>query len=163
MIAIENLSLRFHRGTPDERVALDDLSFVIAESEFLVVIGTNGAGKTTLLNAVAGSIVPERGRIGVFNRSYYEEVLVVRVHRELLAAQRLPPPAERVLEALGLGSLAIYLMNTIVIGLAKGLLMLVIPWSGRWLNRTSTPWRSRPRSTAPARMACLRALGCWRT
>jgi putative tryptophan/tyrosine transport system ATP-binding protein len=65
MIVIENLSLRFHRGTPDERVALDDLTFGIAESEFLVVIGTNGAGKTTLLNAVAGSIVPERGRIMV--------------------------------------------------------------------------------------------------
>jgi PPK2 family polyphosphate:nucleotide phosphotransferase len=35
--------------------------------------------------------LPERGRIGVFNRSYYEEVLVVRVHREILQAQRLPP------------------------------------------------------------------------
>jgi PPK2 family polyphosphate:nucleotide phosphotransferase len=35
--------------------------------------------------------IPERGRIGVFNRSYYEEVLVVRVHPELLEAQRLPP------------------------------------------------------------------------
>jgi PPK2 family polyphosphate:nucleotide phosphotransferase len=35
--------------------------------------------------------LPERGRIGVFNRSYYEEVLVVRVHPNLLAAQRLPP------------------------------------------------------------------------
>lgn len=34
--------------------------------------------------------LPERGRIGVFNRSYYEEVLVVRVHPELLEAQRLP-------------------------------------------------------------------------
>jgi PPK2 family polyphosphate:nucleotide phosphotransferase len=34
--------------------------------------------------------LPERGRIGVFNRSYYEDVLVVRVHRELLRAQRLP-------------------------------------------------------------------------
>jgi PPK2 family polyphosphate:nucleotide phosphotransferase len=34
--------------------------------------------------------LPERGRIGVFNRSYYEEVLVVRVHPEFLAAQRLP-------------------------------------------------------------------------
>ncbi|MEX2141084.1 MAG: polyphosphate kinase 2 family protein [Pirellulales bacterium] len=33
---------------------------------------------------------PERGRIGIFNRSYYEEVLVVRVHPEFLAAQRLP-------------------------------------------------------------------------
>ena len=34
--------------------------------------------------------LPERGRIGIFNRSYYEEVLVVRVHPELLAAQKLP-------------------------------------------------------------------------
>ena len=39
--------------------------------------------------------LPERGAIAVFNRSYYEEVLVVRVHPELLAAQRLPTaPAE---------------------------------------------------------------------
>jgi PPK2 family polyphosphate:nucleotide phosphotransferase len=35
--------------------------------------------------------LPERGRIGIFNRSYYEEVLVVRVHPEILAAQRLHP------------------------------------------------------------------------
>ena len=34
--------------------------------------------------------LPERGRIGIFNRSYYEEVLVVRVHPEILAAQRIP-------------------------------------------------------------------------
>ncbi|KGF74022.1 hypothetical protein DO97_00420 [Neosynechococcus sphagnicola sy1] len=34
--------------------------------------------------------LPERGRIGIFNRSYYEEVLVVRVHPELLARQQLP-------------------------------------------------------------------------
>ena len=37
--------------------------------------------------------LPERGRIGIFNRSYYEEVLVVRVHREILNAQKLPPGA----------------------------------------------------------------------
>lgn len=34
--------------------------------------------------------LPERGRIGIFNRSYYEEVLIVRVHPELLRAQGLP-------------------------------------------------------------------------
>jgi polyphosphate kinase 2 (PPK2 family) len=34
--------------------------------------------------------LPERGRIGIFNRSYYEEVLVVRVHEEILHAQKLP-------------------------------------------------------------------------
>ncbi len=35
--------------------------------------------------------LPERGRIGIFNRSHYEEVLVVRVHPEILAGQHLPP------------------------------------------------------------------------
>jgi PPK2 family polyphosphate:nucleotide phosphotransferase len=35
--------------------------------------------------------LPERGRIGIFNRSYYEDVLVVKVHPELLTAQKLPP------------------------------------------------------------------------
>ncbi len=34
--------------------------------------------------------LPERGRIGIFNRSYYEEVLIVKVHPELLASQRIP-------------------------------------------------------------------------
>lgn len=35
--------------------------------------------------------LPQRGRIGIFNRSYYEECLVVRVHPEVLAKQKLPP------------------------------------------------------------------------
>jgi PPK2 family polyphosphate:nucleotide phosphotransferase len=36
--------------------------------------------------------LPERGRIGIFNRSYYEEVLVVRVHPQILRAQKIPAP-----------------------------------------------------------------------
>jgi len=38
--------------------------------------------------------LPERGRIGIFNRSYYEETLVVRVHPNFLAGQKLPPDVE---------------------------------------------------------------------
>ncbi len=38
--------------------------------------------------------LPERGRIGIFNRSYYEEVLVVRVHPEFLEKEQLPPEAK---------------------------------------------------------------------
>jgi PPK2 family polyphosphate:nucleotide phosphotransferase len=38
----------------------------------------------------AARALPERGRIGIFNRSYYEEVLIVRVHPELLRAERIP-------------------------------------------------------------------------
>jgi PPK2 family polyphosphate:nucleotide phosphotransferase len=40
--------------------------------------------------------LPERGRIGIFNRSYYEEVLVVRVHPGILESQRLPYPIDPV-------------------------------------------------------------------
>ncbi len=39
--------------------------------------------------------LPERGRIGIFNRSYYEEVLVARVHPEIIDRQRLPPGSPR--------------------------------------------------------------------
>ena len=39
--------------------------------------------------------LPERGRIGIFNRSYYEEVLIVRVHREILVSEGLPEAPHR--------------------------------------------------------------------
>jgi len=42
----------------------------------------------------AARALPERGRIGIFNRSYYEEVLVVRVHPAFLDRQQLPPKAK---------------------------------------------------------------------
>jgi polyphosphate kinase 2 (PPK2 family) len=38
----------------------------------------------------ASQYLPERGRIGIFNRSHYEEVLIIRVHPEILYSQRLP-------------------------------------------------------------------------
>src|SRR3954471_9583023 len=40
----------------------------------------------------AMTALPERGRIGIFNRSYYEECLVVRVHPEILAEEKIPAP-----------------------------------------------------------------------
>jgi PPK2 family polyphosphate:nucleotide phosphotransferase len=43
----------------------------------------------------SNAALPERGSVAIFNRSYYEEALVVRVHPELLAAQNLPEPPSR--------------------------------------------------------------------
>jgi PPK2 family polyphosphate:nucleotide phosphotransferase len=43
----------------------------------------------------ASKALPERGRIGIFNRSYYEDVVVVRVHPEILDHQQLPPGTPR--------------------------------------------------------------------
>ena len=42
--------------------------------------------------------LPERGKIGIFNRSYYEEVLIARVHPEILRGENLPGPAKHVWE-----------------------------------------------------------------
>ncbi|HBA85652.1 MAG TPA: ABC transporter ATP-binding protein [Verrucomicrobia bacterium] len=65
MLRIEDLSIRFKAGTPDEVCVLDGIQLQVKEGSFVVVIGTNGSGKSTLLNAVAGVFPPERGRIEV--------------------------------------------------------------------------------------------------
>ncbi|HXG40882.1 MAG TPA: ATP-binding cassette domain-containing protein, partial [Candidatus Limnocylindrales bacterium] len=44
-------------------VAVDDVSFAVAQGEIVGLIGPNGAGKTTLLNCVAGALRPQRGTI----------------------------------------------------------------------------------------------------
>lgn len=65
MIAIEHCSKSYGTGTASEVRALHDLSLRIAEREFIVVIGTNGSGKSTLLNTLAGTVMPDAGRITI--------------------------------------------------------------------------------------------------
>lgn len=55
----------FHRGTVDERKALDGLSLELKPGDFGVVIGSNGAGKSTLLNAIAGNIMLDSGSVTI--------------------------------------------------------------------------------------------------
>jgi putative ABC transport system ATP-binding protein len=64
-VRLEHVVKRFFKGTPDERIAIDDLSLVLEEGQFTVVIGSNGAGKSTLLNLVAGPATPDSGRIEI--------------------------------------------------------------------------------------------------
>jgi len=63
VIRVEDLHVRFGRGTPLEVHPLRGISVVIPQSQFVTVIGSNGAGKSSLLNALAGDISPESGRI----------------------------------------------------------------------------------------------------
>lgn len=49
-------------------VALQDFELVVAEGDFVTVIGSNGAGKTTLLNVIAGTCRPDRGQIRLVGR-----------------------------------------------------------------------------------------------
>ena len=50
---------------------------------------------STIFSGGRPAICPERGRIGIFNRSYYEEVLIVRVHPEILDSEGIPDAAAR--------------------------------------------------------------------
>ncbi|GMO25109.1 MAG: ATP-binding cassette domain-containing protein [Termitinemataceae bacterium] len=63
MIKIENLSMVFGAGTPDENTALKNINLTITRGDFVTLIGSNGAGKSTLYNALAGTYQPTQGKI----------------------------------------------------------------------------------------------------
>jgi putative tryptophan/tyrosine transport system ATP-binding protein len=65
MITITDLNKTFNPGTINEVYALKDINLHVKKSEFITIIGTNGSGKSTLLNAVAGSFLPDTGKINI--------------------------------------------------------------------------------------------------
>ena len=68
MLEVTDAIKIFHRGTVNERPALNGLSLKLQTGDFAAVIGSNGAGKSTLLNAVAGDIIIDSGSINVDGR-----------------------------------------------------------------------------------------------
>jgi PPK2 family polyphosphate:nucleotide phosphotransferase len=87
--------------------------------------------------------IPERGRIGIFNRSYYEEVLITRVHPEVLARQQLPniPKNEKLWEQRfeEINQFEKYLNNNGVIILKFFLNISKSEQKKRFLDRINTP------------------------
>ena len=63
MLNLDNVSVTFNGGTPNEVKALDRLSLSVQAGEFITVIGANGAGKSTLFNVVAGTVAVNNGMI----------------------------------------------------------------------------------------------------
>ncbi|GMO53495.1 MAG: ATP-binding cassette domain-containing protein [Termitinemataceae bacterium] len=63
MIKIENLSMVFSSGTPDENTALKNINLTVLRGDFVMIIGSNGAGKSTLYNALAGTYPVTSGKI----------------------------------------------------------------------------------------------------
>lgn len=62
-IQVKNLSHIYSKGMPDEQLALDDVSFEIADGEKVAVIGHTGSGKSTLMQHLNGIIKPSSGSI----------------------------------------------------------------------------------------------------
>lgn len=63
MLVVENLKKIFNRNTIHEKIAIDGISLEVPTGQFVTVIGSNGAGKTSLLNLIAGTLLPDEGRI----------------------------------------------------------------------------------------------------
>lgn len=63
MLTLNQVSVTFNEGTPNEVRALQNVSLNIGEGDFLTVIGANGAGKSTLFNVVAGTVGVDDGVI----------------------------------------------------------------------------------------------------
>lgn len=63
MLQIDRISKTFDPGSVNARKALDNLSLVAKDGDFITVIGANGAGKSTLFNAIGGTFFVDTGRI----------------------------------------------------------------------------------------------------
>jgi putative ABC transport system ATP-binding protein len=67
-LVLEDLHHTFFPGTPNEQRALEGVDLVMEERDFVMVVGSNGSGKSTLLNAIAGTLVPDRGKVRIGGR-----------------------------------------------------------------------------------------------
>lgn len=65
MLNINEVTKSFNKNTPDEHIALNNLSLEVSDGEFVTIIGGNGAGKSTLFNAISGTILCESGKISL--------------------------------------------------------------------------------------------------
>ena len=63
MLQLNQIYKVFNEGTPDEKLALQNLQLQLKKGEFVTVIGSNGAGKSTLMNMVSGKILPDSGEV----------------------------------------------------------------------------------------------------
>jgi putative ABC transport system ATP-binding protein len=63
MISLKSITKFFNRGSINEVLSLDRIDLDVEPGDFVAIIGSNGAGKSTLLNCVAGSHLPDEGRI----------------------------------------------------------------------------------------------------
>ena len=63
MLKLENISLTFNAGTVNEKKALENLSLHLDAGDFVTILGSNGAGKSTLFNTIAGTYLPDSGKV----------------------------------------------------------------------------------------------------
>ena len=63
MLKLQDICLTFNPGTVNEKKALEGLNLHLEKGDFVTVLGSNGAGKSTLFNTIAGTYLPDSGRV----------------------------------------------------------------------------------------------------
>lgn len=63
MLHLQDISMTFNEGTPDEKNALQSINLELHKGEFVTVIGSNGAGKSTMMNVISGTLFPDVGDV----------------------------------------------------------------------------------------------------
>jgi putative ABC transport system ATP-binding protein len=69
MIKLKQLQKVYHRGKPNEIIALKPLDLQVCKGEFVIIIGSNGSGKSTLINTIAGSIAATSGEVYIDDKN----------------------------------------------------------------------------------------------
>ncbi|MBD1380675.1 ABC transporter ATP-binding protein [Metabacillus arenae] len=65
MLELNQIYKVFNEGTPDEKIALNQISLQVQQGDFVTVIGSNGAGKSTLFNIIAGRLFADHGSVTI--------------------------------------------------------------------------------------------------
>ena len=77
MLSVSHLKKTFNKGTVNEKIAMDDVSFTLKKGDFVTIIGSNGAGKSTLFNLISGYFLSDEGQILLAG----EDITFVKEHR----------------------------------------------------------------------------------
>ncbi|MEH7276638.1 ABC transporter ATP-binding protein [Neobacillus vireti] len=91
MLELNQIHKIFNEGTPDEKIAIDQINLSLKPGDFVTVIGSNGAGKSTLMNIISGVITPDIGDIQIAGKNvtpmseYKRSKMIGRVFQDPMA------------------------------------------------------------------------------
>ena len=81
ILKIENLTYSYGKGTPFEKIAVDNISFSIDKGEFIGIIGHTGSGKSTLIQHFNGLMKPDKGKVIVNGKDIWADKKEIRKFR----------------------------------------------------------------------------------
>ena len=91
MLKLHQINKIFNEGTPDEKIALDQINLELKAGDFVTVIGSNGAGKSTMMNMISGALSPDLGEIEIAGKNvtklpeYKRSQMIGRVFQDPMA------------------------------------------------------------------------------